>query len=291
MCACVCLSLYFGLSRSSLVHVLSLCRPGTSCQPWLNRGSSESLGGSYGSPPPSDLASLAFTSTLHPTSTCTLPQPPVNTSTPDNTLSALTAAEWLRRLALHRDIDAAYRVPRLQWSDVQEVLFGAATPTLFGPPALTWGGMMVSSDTLVQGGFNASAIEQRSRGTWRVVSKEGSGYSMIRFAGEVLINSYACLPVVDDGGNPVPDAGGVEFVVSARVSVPKDTHLEIAGADEVCRSVRVDEVCLCVGAAVWVCMCVCVGGGGVKCMCMCMCMCLCMCVQCVGARWAEARHS
>ncbi len=42
--------------------------------PWLGRGTAESLGGSYGSPPPADLASLKFAAIANASDVCTLPQ-------------------------------------------------------------------------------------------------------------------------------------------------------------------------------------------------------------------------
>ena len=42
-------------------------------------------------------------------------------------------------------------------------------------------------------------------------------------------NSYSCLPVVDpDSGDPMSNAGGSEFIISARGSVALDYELEAA---------------------------------------------------------------
>ena len=43
-----------------------------------------------------------------------------------------------------------FQLPNVLWEDVQTLLYGANASGLFGP-SLTWGGMMVSSDTLVGG--------------------------------------------------------------------------------------------------------------------------------------------
>jgi hypothetical protein len=194
-------------------------------QGWLQRGSAESMGGSYGTPPPADLiAAPTFTSWAQPGATCSVAI--ANASTVDNTLSALTMAEWLRRLVLHRNVSTPLRMPSLQWPDVQQLLYGDATSQLFGPN-LTVGGMSVSSDIMVQLGVNITQVDVDSEGQWRIFSKYGAGYSTSRLVGELLVNSYACFPVVRDGV-PQVDAGGVEFIVSARVSVPGDSHLAVA---------------------------------------------------------------
>ena len=62
----------------------------------------------------------------------------------NNSLSSIAAAQLLMRLVLHRELPITARFPLLQWSDIQELLYGAGERSrLF--PGEEWGGM--SADT------------------------------------------------------------------------------------------------------------------------------------------------
>jgi hypothetical protein len=138
----------------------------------------------------------------------------------------LAAAELTRRLVLFRDLLPQNRFPDATWADMQTILYGAHETGLFD--GLTWGGMTADTSIFVQSGVNITEIESRSQGAWRIHSKLGAGYSSSRFVGEITSNNYACFPVLDENGQPVPNQG-VEFVLSARSSVPSDT--ELTGAE------------------------------------------------------------
>ena len=102
-------------------------------------------------------------------------------------------------------------------------MYGSSNSLLF--PGLQWGGMTSDTAIFVQSALDMQNIDDRSQGQWRIFSKLGAGYSSSRSRGENTYTSYSCLPVLDvDSGNPVADAG-VEFVISARSSVPSDITL------------------------------------------------------------------
>ena len=77
--------------------------------------------------------------------------------------------------------------------------------------------MSANDEDMLRYGVNITDAEDRSHGTYRTFSKDGSGYSFVRYAGEVLFNGYACYPSV-----ATPEEG-VEYFISTRVSIPKDT--------------------------------------------------------------------
>ena len=54
---------------------------------------------------------------------------------------------------------------------------------------------------------------------WRIFSKLGAGYSSLRYRGEVLTNSYGCLPDTE---------GGLEFTLAIRTSVPLGRFFEVS---------------------------------------------------------------
>jgi hypothetical protein len=62
----------------------------------------------------------------------------------NNSLSSIAAAHLLMRLVLHRELPLSARFPLLQWSDIQELLYGAGERSRLFPGEL-WGGM--SADT------------------------------------------------------------------------------------------------------------------------------------------------
>jgi hypothetical protein len=140
-----------------------------------------------------------------------------------NSLSPLAAADLLRRIVMIREIPEVSQFPEMQFADAQTVLYGAEDSVFF--PGLTWGGMSTDTAIFLQSAVDMARVEKESRGRWRIFSKLGGGYSTSRFVGEIVTNAYACFPVLDESGNPVPDEG-VEFFISCRGSVPKDIHLE-----------------------------------------------------------------
>lgn len=120
---------YSSNSLSSYFHDLGWRdRINTLVQDWLltpgttNRPSDlpQTLGGNYGEATPSDLTLdvTAHTPTTATTAECAAekdPWPVVYS----NSLSALSAAELVRRLALHRELPQSLRFPGATWRDVQ----------------------------------------------------------------------------------------------------------------------------------------------------------------------------
>lgn len=121
--------------------------------------------GYYGEPMPKDLGidSATFSgenegaviSGVALPDTCTLK---LDHSSPvgNNSLSSIAAAHLLMRLVLHRELPLPARFPSLQWSDVQELLYGAGERSRLFPGEL-WGGM--SADT---GAIHLSYCQNRS---------------------------------------------------------------------------------------------------------------------------------
>jgi hypothetical protein len=184
-------------------------------QQWMNR-TGESIGANYGATPPAD---LKFT--FQPDNCTITPDSPDNGNNA-NTLSALTAAELVKRIVFARELPNE-TFPGTSWLDSQVLLYGAEKSALF--PGRQWGGMSANADEALRWGLNMTEIQTRSHGNFRTFSKDGEGYSSIRDAGEALINGYACYPDLDHPEN------GVEYIVSARVSVPLDTQLAQASKD------------------------------------------------------------
>lgn len=164
---------------------------------WLRRPATETFGGNYGAPS-ADLG-FDFKSTAGDVSVA-----PDRAGTFANRLSTLTMAELTKRLALHRE-DAATRLPGIEWKDLEVLFYGAAASKMF--PGRALGGMSADTAIYVQQAINMSALEARSRGTWRIFSKLGFGESGF------VHNSYTCAPSLDANGVAVP-GDGVEFVIS-----------------------------------------------------------------------------
>ena len=180
--------------------------------------SAQTLGGNYGEATPSD---LGFTLTASSNDVCGVdkdPWPKIYT----NTISALSAVEMTRRIAQFKDIPENIRFPGMQWEDAQTILYGAETSGLF--PGLQWGGMSTDPSVFLQSTLNMSKVEEQSGGQFRIFSKLGAGWSTSRYVGEIVSNAYACLPVLDANGAPVPDAG-LEFSMHVRGSIPNDASL------------------------------------------------------------------
>ena len=133
----------------------------------------------------------------------------------NNHISALSAVEMARRIVLHREIPENLRVPGLLWDDVQTILYGAETSTLF--PGLLWGGMAADTAIFVQTALNMTAVEEAARGEWRIFSKLGAGWSTSRLVGEIITTAYACLPYSSD--SPSSDDTSWEFTLSGTNAV------------------------------------------------------------------------
>jgi hypothetical protein len=181
-------------------------------QSWMNR-SDESLGANYGAPPPAD---LRFT--FQPSGCVVDPDSPHNGDN-SNTLSALTMAELVKRIAMARELPQE-AFPNTTWSDSVNLLYGAEQSKLF--PGLRWGGMTANSMDMLRLGINITEADERSGGQYRTFTKDGAGYSYIRNAMEVTFNGYACYPSLR---NPEE---GVEYFISTRISIlgPQSAALE-----------------------------------------------------------------
>jgi hypothetical protein len=167
---------------------------------WLDRPATESFGGNYGeaSPP------LGYRFTQPGGQAVELV--PDTSPGPANHLSAYTLAESLKRLVLHLE-EPDQRLPGIQGADIKTLLYGAESSQTYGP----WGGMSADTAIYLQSGHDPDYIEERSQGQWRIFSKLGLGTS-----GQFLNVGYACLPVLDPSGQPVPNWGR-EFVIAAHL--------------------------------------------------------------------------
>lgn len=115
---------YSSNSLSSYFHDLGWRdRIDTLVQNWLLVGSSDttqSLGGNYGEATPSDLSynvtsAHSVSSDPHVCPADKDPWPTIYS----NSLSALSAAEMVRRISLHREIPQELQFPGAEWRDIQ----------------------------------------------------------------------------------------------------------------------------------------------------------------------------
>lgn len=178
---------------SSLIHAA-----------WLGRPSSETFGGNYGESAPQ--LGYTFDAPEGPSVSIS----PDGTSGPSNHLSSFTTAEAMKRIVLHRE-EPAQSLPDLQWQDVKVLLYGAE-----GSDKGPFGGLSADPAIYVQSGHDIDYIEARSHGRYRIFSKLGNGTD-----GQMANVAYACFPVLDPEGEPVP-GWGRELVISA--------HLPTGGA-------------------------------------------------------------
>ena len=179
----------------------------------------QSLGGNYGEATPSDLG-FEFTAAAGDPQ-CGADKDPWPTMY-DNSISALSAAELTRRIVQFREIPEDTRFPGMLWEDAQAEMYGAETSLLF--PGLQWGGMTADTAIFLQSALNMTRVEQESQGQFRIFSKLGAGWSSSREKGEIVSNAYACLPVLDSNGQPVPNQG-YEFTISVKGSISVDPSL------------------------------------------------------------------
>eukprot|EP01032_Pedospumella_encystans_P009522 gene9522-11200_t len=202
-------------------------------QNWLlvnqKNDAEQTLGGNYGEATPSDLTLDVTSSTASSSSatTCPADKDPWPIKFP-NYLSALSAGELVRRIALHREIPKGLKFPGAEWADMQNILYGAANSTLF--PGQVWGGMTADTAIYTQSGVDLSNLlsnwDQDNNSQWRVFSKLGAGYSSDRSRGEIVSNAYTCLPRYEAGSSTA--VGGIEFTIAARSSVAQDSSLNKA---------------------------------------------------------------
>jgi hypothetical protein len=157
---------------------------------WLGRPAAETFGGNYGAAS----APLGFSFVEGNGSAVTVA--PDASPAVANNLSSHTAAEFLKRLAHHRE-NAGERLPDIQWADVKTLFYGAEGSTKYGP----WGGMTADT-TLYAQQYDMDYLEARSHGRWVTFSKLGLGTN-----GQFTTTSYACYPTLDPTGAPVPGAG------------------------------------------------------------------------------------
>mmetsp|Transcript_38463 Transcript_38463/g.100696 ORF Transcript_38463/g.100696 Transcript_38463/m.100696 type:complete len:418 (-) Transcript_38463:90-1343(-) len=183
---------------------------------------SESFGGNYGEPVPSEVGydfrtpkGEEITSGPYPT-----PTPLIS-----NHMSCLTMAEWIRRIVMAREEGQDV-------ADSQSILYGAQESELF--PNLQWGGMSMGTDVYLQRAVNVSEIDRRSGGLWRIFSKLGAGTSTTEHPGqfEITLNGYASWPVLDDNSEPVSNRG-LEFAITAAVAADSGAEADRAMQDVV----------------------------------------------------------
>lgn len=190
---------------------------------WLGVSTDQTLGGNYGEKTPSD---LGFTASESDTGLeCGMEKDPWPTVY-SNSITALTAAELTRRIALHREVPYDLQFPENEWRDMQEILYGAEVSTLF--PGQQWGGMSSDTAIFLQSASQMSGLLTKNKdviqnGQWRIFSKLGAGYSSSRYVGEIVSNAYACIPAYDSDGTTV--IGGLEFTIAARGSIAQDSSL------------------------------------------------------------------
>lgn len=206
---------YSSNSLSSYFHDLGFRdRINVLLHDWLGVGAEQTLGGNYGEATPADLGFGISTAEQ----TCAADKDPWPMKY-DNSITALTAAELTRRIALHRELAPGMRFPGTLWTDMQHLLYGAEESALF--PGQVWGGMSADTAVFLQ---SVPAVAQllslpANSKDFRIFSKLGAGFSSSRYKGEIVSNAHICLP--SRGGA----ADGVEFTVSVEGSVANDSSL------------------------------------------------------------------
>jgi len=175
---------------------------------WLKRPAAETFGGNYGAPSP--MLAYSFND-----GAATLSVTPDATTGPPNLLSTRSIAEFLKRLAMHRE-DAGQRMAGIQEADIETLFYGAPYSSWF-PGSM--GGMSADTAIYVQAGHDISYLDARSQGRWRIFSKLGFG------DGDFVHAAYACLPVLNSAGAPLPDSGR-ELVIVTRAQTGASTERE-----------------------------------------------------------------
>eukprot|EP00605_Chrysophyceae_sp_TOSAG23-4_P001557 GSChrysophyteH1.ASY1.ANO1.1708.1 assembled CDS len=203
------------------------------CSQGLSGAQSQSLGGNYGEPTPSDLQFSLTDADMHAGEQCSVvKESPVPLLS--NILSSLSAAEMLRRIVQIREIPESLRFPGMLWEDAQALLYGQKGGKLF--PGLQVGGMSVDPAIFLQAAIPQSSwerIENRDPENWRIFSKLGAGWSSLRAVGEIISIAYGCFPAgaADVDANEASEGANLstnssfEFSLSVRGSVPDDQAL------------------------------------------------------------------
>lgn len=186
---------HYFLNVAGRAHVMSLVHD------WLGRPASETYGGNYGVPAPTDLG-YTFTDANGAVATAT----PDDQSGIPNHLSTHTLAEFMKRLVAWED--TATRLPDLTKPDVEALFYGPATSAWY-PGEL--GGLAADPTIYMQSALDMDAVEKDSHGRWRTFGKLGFG------DGEFVLATYTCLPVLDAAGAPIPDRGA-EMVIATRAT-------------------------------------------------------------------------
>jgi hypothetical protein len=169
---------------------------------WLDRPS-ESFGGNYGE------AARALPYVFTEAGGASVTMTDDDESGIANTLSPLTEAEAMKRLAMHRE-DASTRLPGIQFVDLQSLFYGPVTSAYFPSRAPAHGGLSADTASYLQSAVDIAAVEQRTNGGWRIFSKLGFGDSA---DGAFLDTAYGCLPGI------AADGRGLELVISTRLTV------------------------------------------------------------------------
>ena len=186
---------HYFLNVAGRAHVMSLVHD------WLGRPTTETYGGNYGVPAPTDLG-YTFT---EPNGAAVSVAPDDQSGIP-NHLSTHTLAEFMKRLGAWDD--APTRLPDLTKPDVETLFYGPASSAWY-PGEL--GGLAADTTIYVQSALDMDAVEKDSRGHWRTFGKLGFG------DGEFVLATYTCLPVLDAAGAPIPDRGA-EIVIATRAT-------------------------------------------------------------------------
>ena len=95
---------------------------------WLGVSENETLGGNYGEDTPSDLSFTLHAKQGDEDYNCEMDKDP-HPIIYSNHITALTAAELVRRLILHRELPLEMRFPDVEWDDILQLLYGAGKET------------------------------------------------------------------------------------------------------------------------------------------------------------------
>lgn len=180
---------------------------------WLGRGPGEEFRGGYGS----DLAPLSYIF-FAPDGGAAVRVTNDDRSGYTNLISTFTLGEMLKRLAVWDD--PSTHVPNLEAEDVETMLYGAASSRAY--PNEPGGMMRDAAAVYLQNGIDMRSVEANSKGRWRMFSKLGYGEATrpgLGYVAELVHVAYACLPVLDSAGAPVPNQGA-EMVLAVHQTHP-----------------------------------------------------------------------
>lgn len=141
-------------------------------------------------------------------------------------MTTLAQAEWLKRLATHRQV-AETRHPGLTDEDVRVLFYGRRADREHPVGGMMAGiGRMLTRALTIAMGANGDAdpkrvLDDATGGRWRVWQKIGWGPSETRGTAENVVLAHVCLPGFQ---------GGRQFTVAAQASVPGNTEENVAVA-------------------------------------------------------------